>query len=604
MSDKKPASLLFDGECSICREWVNYWKQLTGDKVRYRPYQEATGNYPNIPVQDLADAIHLIEADGTMTRGAEATFALYRDIHPQSILLFLYRHLPGFSFLSELCYRFFSTRRGLLAFITHLFWGKNFEPARHEIISRLFLRLLGCVYLVAFVSFAVQASALIGSDGVLPLQYYLDPIKDQVGNSAYWRLPTLFWFSYSDRLIQFISIAGIIFSLCLIADFIKLASLILLYVCYLSLVNGGQVFMSFQWDLLLLECGFLAIFLPWGSRIIVWLYRWLVFRFMFMGGLVKIMVGDPSWPNLTALNYHFETQPLPTPLAWYAYHLPEKVLMTGTGLTLIIELILPFLIFAPRRFRHIVGGCFILFQTTILLTGNYNFFNMLTIFMCLFLFDDAALKQVLPSKLLSVLSMGKRRISGKLASVSALLMALISLYMGSVQIDWVMTRNSDLFNTRVFRLISPFGIVNSYGPFAIMTRERNEIVIEGSADKKTWQEYQFKYKPGDLDQCPGWVEPHQPRIDWQMWFAALRKPKHERWLLNLLVRLLQGSKPVTAIFAHNPFPDTPPVSVRALYYRYTFTTVTEHKETGRCWNRQLLGEYFPPISINQSTIKP
>ena len=154
-------------------------------------------------------------------------------------------------------------------------------------------------------------------------------------------------------------------------------------------------------------------------------------------------------------------------------------------------------------------------------------------------------------------------------------------------------RDSSVF----YRLIAPFGIVNAYGPFAIMTTERYEIVIEGSADKVTWKEYQFNYKPGDLNKCPGWVEPHQPRIDWQMWFAALGNPEQQRWLFNLMIRLLQDSEPVKAVFAVNPFPDEPPVSVRARYYRYTFTSPKERKQDGRCWNRKLVREYFPAISL-------
>ncbi|MCH8846234.1 MAG: lipase maturation factor family protein [Proteobacteria bacterium] len=600
MNNQKPAMLLYDGKCDICREWVDYWQQLTGDKVNYRPYQEATGDYPDIAVEDLDAAIHLIESDGTIYKGARATYSLYRDIHPQSILLLFYRFLPGFAFFSELFYQFFSTHRGVLAFFTHLFWGRNFEPPRYQIITWLFLRLLGLTYLVAFISFAVQASALIGGDGVLPVEYYLNAVKEQLGTDAYARLPTLFWFSHVDGFIKFVCIAGIVLSLSLITGFLLRTCLVMLYVLYLSLVHGGQVFMSFQWDFLLLECGFLAIFLPWGSTIIVWLYRWLVFRFMFLGGVVKIVSGDKSWDSLTALSYHFETQPLATPLSWYVHHLPESVLMAGTGMTLIIELLVPFLIFTPRRFRHIAAWCFLIIETCILLTGNYNFFNLLTIFMILFLFDDAAIKHLMPYRILAMISDRKYPTVGMVASSCALLMAITSIYMGSTQIKWVMSRHKDSQFSAVYRVLDPFGIVNSYGPFAVMTRVRNEIVIEGSADESTWQEYQFKYKPGNLEKCPTWVAPHQPRIDWQMWFAALNKPEHERWLFNLLIRLLQHSEPVTAIFKYNPFPDDPPASVRARFYEYTFTSAEERKKTGQCWNRSLVGEYYPPISIKKS----
>ncbi len=600
MTDRKSAVLLYDGTCRICQEWVDYWRKLTGDKVNYRPFQEVADGYPDIAVEDLEAAIHLVESDGTVCKGARATYSLYQDIHPQSILLLLYRFLPGFGFFSELCYRFFSTHRGVLAFFTHLFWGRDFVPPRYQVITWLFLRLLGLTYLVAFISFAVQASALIGSDGVLPVEYYLNAVKEQLGADAYMRLPTLFWFSTVDSFIKFVCIAGMVLSLSLITGFLVRTSLVMLYVLYLTLVNGGQDFMSFQWDFLLLECGFLAIFLPWGSTIIVWLYRWLVFRFMFLGGAVKLVSGDKSWDSLTALNYHFETQPLATPLSWYAHHLPESVLMAGTGMTLITELLVPFLIFTPRRFRHIAASCFIIFETCILLTGNYNFFNLLTIFMCLFLFDDAAVKRLMPYRILATISNYKYSTAGMVASSFALLMALISIYMGATQINRVTGRDWGMQYSAVYRFLAPFGIVNSYGPFAVMTKVRNEIVIEGSADQITWQEYQFKYKPGGLDKCPGWVAPHQPRIDWQMWFAALNKPEHERWLFHLMIRLLQNSEPVTAIFKHNPFPDDPPASVRARFYEYTFTSVEERKETGQCWNRSLLGDYYPPISIKKS----
>jgi len=218
----------------------------------------------------------------------------------------------------------------------------------------------------------------------------------------------------------------------------------------------------------------------------------------------------------------------------------------------------------------------------------------------LFLFDDAAIKHLIPERMLSVISNIKSPKTGLFASGCALLMALTSLYIGGTQIVWVMSGDRDFKNIAGYRFLGPFGIVNPYGTFEVMNKVRYEIVIEGSADKSTWQEYQFKYKPGNLEKCPGWVAPHQPRIDWQMWFAVLNKPEHERWLFNLLIRLLQNSEPVTAIFAFNPFPDEPPVSVRARVYRYTFTSVEERRKTGRCWNRSLLAEYYPPISIKKS----
>jgi len=601
MTDQKPAVLLYDGECGICREWVDYWQQLTGVKVNYRPYQEAADDYPDIAVEDLEVAIYLIESDGTICKGARATYSLYRDIHPQSILLLLYRYLPGFGFFSELCYRFFSTHRGTLAFFTHLFWGRNFEPPRYQIITWLFLRLLGLTYLVAFISFAVQASALIGADGVLPVEYYLNAVKEQLGTDAYTQLPTLFWFSPVDDFIKFVCIAGIVLSLLLITGFLLRTSLVMLYVLYLSLVHGGQVFMSFQWDFLLLECGFLAIFLPWGSTIIVWLYRWLVFRFMFLGGVVKLVSGDKSWDNLTALSYHFETQPLATPLSWYVHHLPESVLMAGTGMTLITELMVPFLIFTPRRFRHIAAWCFIIIETCILLTGNYNFFNLLTIFMCLFLFDDAAVKRLMPHRILAMALNCKYPTAGMFATSCALLMALTSVYMGATQIARIVGGDRGLQKSAVYSFLTPFGIVNTYGPFAVMTKARNEIVIEGSADKRSWQEYQFKYKPGDLEKCPGWVAPHQPRIDWQMWFAALGSCNRNPWFVKFMERLLTGSEPVSDLLDENPFSGRPPRYLRSVLYDYRFTRT--ERDSRDWWTREQAGSYCPVVMLENGKIR-
>ncbi|MCG8324031.1 MAG: lipase maturation factor family protein, partial [Thiotrichales bacterium] len=563
MNNSESSILLYDGDCGICREWVNYWNQLTEGRVVYNPYQSVKEQYRDISEDELAAAIHLVQSDGTISKGAEATFALYKNVPPYSVLLLLYRHLPGFALLAEFAYKFFSTHRGLLAFITHLFWGRDFKPSRYEFISNLFLRCLGLIYLIAFISFYVQASALIGSEGILPLEYYLNAVREEYGSNAYLALPTLFWFSHSDQFIQLVCLSGIGLSILLVTGFLQRISLILLYILYLSIVNAGQVFMTFQWDILLLECGFLAIFLSWGSRIIIWLYRWLVFRFMFLGGVVKIVSGDPSWDNITALFYHFETQPLPLPLSWYVHHLPENVLIVATALTLIVELVLPFFIFFPRRFRHSVGIIFILFQMMILLTGNYNFFNLLTIFICLFLFDDTSVRWLFPVRFRTIIGRRTIKTPGYLASSFAIVMLVISLYMGGTQIGRFIDRDESWQPSVAYQFFAPFNIVNSYGPFAVMTRVRHEIILEGSFDKTNWQEYEFKYKPGDLDQCPVWVQPHQPRVDWQMWFAALSPPERQRWLFNMMIRMLQGSKPVLEIFSHNPFQDKPPTSIRA-----------------------------------------
>ena len=590
--------LIFDGDCGICREWVEYWQALTGGGFESRTWQDAARNHPQIPVEEFQRAIQLIQPDGRVSSGAEATFRLYGGIAPYSLLILLYRRLPGFSQLSESAYTFFSRHRGLLAAITHLFWGRNFQPVQFRATSWLFLRLLALIYLGAFISFGVQADGLIGSDGILPLKYYLEAITKQVGNDAWHLAPNLFWFNSGDTAIRAAWIAGCACAVMLLSGLLPRIALACLFVLYLSVFYAGQTFMSFQWDLLLLEAGFLAIFLPGGSRIVPWLYRWLTFRFMFMGGMVKLLGRDPTWDNLTALTYHFETQPLPTPAAWYAHHLPDSVLAGGAAATFFVELLVPFLIFAPRRLRMLAAWLFILFEFCIILTGNYNFFNLLTICICLFLFDDAALASVLPARLRSRVQAMDARRPRRAATVVAGILALLLVYTSLELMDRMLLGRGDRAASAITRAIYPCHCVNTYGPFAIMTTQRNEIVIEGSADGENWKEYPFRYKPGDVSSITGWIIPHQPRIDWQMWFAALSNARREAWFRNLVGRLLLDSPPVEALLAGNPFPDRPPLAIRALLYHYRFTTPEERKESGNWWHRELLGEYHPAVQLS------
>ena len=589
--------LVYDGDCGICRYWVDYWQGFTGDSVEYHPYQEVAGQYPDISVETFRKSIQLIIGDKVYS-GAQAVYVLLQNHFPYNIYHRLYHYLPGFAFVTEWFYTFFSNRRGLLKSISYLLWGNKHEPARYELITWLFLRLLGCIYLSAFSSLALQIKGLVGEDGILPMGMYLQRASEYFGHAAYYKLPTLFWISTSDQFLVGCCIAGMVFSLFLICNVFKRTSLVVLYILWLSLYYAGQDFLQFQWDLLLVECGFLAIFLPTRSAIIVWLYRWLAFRFIFLGGFVKIASGDSSWDNLTALTYHFETQPLPTTLAWYAHHLPQHVLMFFTGATLFIELLLPFFIFLPRNFRLVTAFGFLLLQILIILTGNYNYFNLLSITFCLFLFDDAAIRWLFPEKLKERLM--RKNISAQVTRLNftvAAVVATIILSASTAHLWRIFTASALPVLTPLARVISPLNIVNNYGPFAVMTKVRNEIVIEGSNDNKHWQEYKFKYKPGDLHKRPEWIIPHQPRLDWQMWFAALGPPSRYPWFRNLIYRLLQNSPDVTKLLAHNPFPDSPPRYIRALFYEYHFSTKQQRENEGLWWTRTLKGAYLKSVSI-------
>ncbi|MBI2992692.1 MAG: lipase maturation factor family protein [Gammaproteobacteria bacterium] len=590
--------VVFDGDCGICREWVEYWRALTGGRFEFRPYQEAAPDFPEIAVAEFTEAIQLIEPDGTVASGAEATFQIYRGIAPYSLLPWLYRFVPGFRAVSESAYRFLSRHRGILSFLTHLLWGRDARPARFTATRWVFLRLLGLIYLAAFASFGVQVTGLIGSDGLLAVGNLLDAVYGQFGPSAWVLMPNIFWLASGDAFLQGACIAGVLLALMVVFNVLARVSLVALFLLYLSLVDAGQAFMNFQWDLLLLEAGLLAVFLPTGSRLIPWLYRWLAFRFMFMGGMVKILSRDPTWDNLTALSFHFETQPLPTPAAWFAHHLPDPVLVVATAATLIIELVLPFFIFAPRRMRMFTACAILLLQSLIIVTGNYNFFNLLTIAICVFLFDDAALLTCLPGRIARRLESLPERRPGRAAGVLLFGLATLVIFVSGEQIARAIGGHRSTPVSLAARLIAPCQCVNSYGPFAVMTTRRHEIVIEGSRDGREWKAYEFKYKPGELARITSWITPHQPRLDWQMWFAALSPPDRNPWFRNLLGRLLSGSRPVLALLEPGPFADAPPVAVRARFYRYQFTTSAERRSNGNWWKRELVAEYYPPVHLS------
>ena len=481
--------------------------------------------------------------------------------------------------------------------VTRLLWGNPVRPETYQVTTWLFLRLLGAIYLVAFASFGVQAAGLIGSSGILPVSDFLRGVREYLGTSAYWNVPTLLWLSSGDAFLRVIWIAGVCLSLLLLAGVNVRLVRLGLFVLYLSLDTAGQVFMSYQWDALLLEAGFLAVFL--GSEVvIVRLFRWLLCRLIFLSGTVKLLSGDPTWRHFTALPVHYQTQPLPTPLAWYFYQFPDRFQRVSVGFLFLVELVVPLLVLAPRRIRFFAAFAITLLQLLILLTGNYAFFNFLTIALCLFAFDDVALTRVLPSRILERLSFSprprKRPVVWRAVCMSV---ASLILFTSGFEMVGELSERHWAPTDALIRAIAPFEIVNTYGLFAVMTTSRPEIIIEGSNDGVTWLPYEFKYKAGELTRRPPWVEPHQPRLDWQMWFAALGNYRGDPWILRFLERLLEGSPQVLGLLGRNPFPDGPPRYIRAQVYVYRFTTREEHKATEEWWHREWKGVYLPEVSL-------
>ena len=589
--------LIYDGDCGFCGYWARYWQKLTGDSVCYRPYQDVAAQYPAISPAEFQRAVQYIAPDGRTASAAEASFLTLSHARGKGVWLALYRRLPGFAAISERAYTFIAAHRSAFYRISLCLWGRDYAPPRHALIAFLFTRLFGLIYLAAFISFGVQANGLIGSHGILPLADWVNAVGARIGPVRFYLMPMVFWWNASDLAIQVACWAGAGLSLLVVFNVLPRLSLLLLYVLYLSLLYGGQEFMTYQWDTFLLEAGFLTLLMSFVKTPGLWLLRWLLFRFLFMSGMVKLLSGDPNWRNLSALAYHFLTQPLPTPLAWYAAHLPPRVLTCATAAMFFVELILPFGIFGPRRVRFFAAFGILLLQSCILITGNYNWFNLQTMLLCLLLFDDAALQKVMPQRLIRLLSIrGSHAEPRRAVTVIGRALALLIVFCSLVQMAVRFGGNPPAVAQTVDGLIEPLHIVSPYGLFAVMTTKRDEIVIEGSDDGVNWREYSFRYKPGDLARGPRWNVPHQPRLDWQMWFAALEDPRGLRWFSRFLQRLLENEPAVTGLLEENPFPDKPPAYVRAQFYDYSYTS-GEAKAQGLWWERHLLGLYFPTVHL-------
>ncbi len=468
------------------------------------------------------------------------------------------------------------------------------------------MRGIGLVLIIAFVSLWLQVDALIGSAGILPAAELLSHLQSQ-GVTRLWMIPSVFWLSSSDFAIHLVLALGTIAGISITLGYRARIALVIAWISWLSLLAVGQIFLSYQWDVLLLETCFLAILgfpnkkhLPFRHTpaldfFCLTLFRLLLFRLMFSSGFVKLASGDPHWNSLEALRYHFLSQPLPTPLAAFVHQLPDVLLDTGCFLVFVIELLLPFFIFGPRLLQLVSGASFLIFQILIALTGNYTFFNLLSILLVLPLFDDAFFSRVFR------LSSSAQEIASPL-NFKNILRQPLTLFVACLALLqlWVLLlgyTNTPRPFQELLRSVRPFRTVNSYGLFAIMTTKRFELQIEGSRDGQNWQEYQFRWKPGDVNAAPRFLAPHQARVDWQLWFASLGSLQQNPWVLRLAEQVLRGNPAVLDLFAEVPFPQEPPKYVRILHYEYDFSSSFVRESEGRWWHRRLLGIYLPAISL-------
>ncbi len=527
--------------------------------------------------------------------------------------------------IAEAVYRSVAGHRDEMYLVTRVLWGKSVVSPGFAAGRWLFLRGMAVVYGIAFASLGSQILGLVGSGGISPAAMFLDAVHAQLGSAGALLYPTLAWFDPGDGFLTGLCVAGMASAGLLLVGIAPRVSAFACWALYFSLAVAGQVFLQFQWDVLLLEAGFLTIFFaPPGylrplpddaepPRLVRWLLWLLAFRLMFMSGVVKLAAGDPNWWNLSALSFHYQTQCLPTPAAWYAHRLPLWFHQASAFVMFSIEIGAPLLFFTPRRLRHLGAFLLVGLQAIIILTGNFAFFNWLSIMLCLILLDDGVTKKLIPRFLTRRLgkpaappAQGRpgtavglsalRRLHGAVGIGAFSLMLLLNFNQVAGLVLprswWPATVAS------ISAWASHYHVVNGYGLFRVMTTKRPEIVLEGSLDRTNWTPYEFRYKPGGVSRPLPWVAPHQPRLDWQMWFAALGNYRENGWLVNLAIRLMEGSPEVIGLLDGNPFPDRPPVFVRALLYEYRYATPAEREATGATWVRTLNSTYLPPFSLD------
>ncbi len=463
----------------------------------------------------------------------------------------------------------------------------------YTIAAEWFPRLLGLIYFFTFGALAFQIRGLVGERGILPLGSFLQNIHSQYHKEAYWVVPTLFWINSSNIALLTVTITGIVLSLCLFAGIIPAVMLFALYFLYLSIVSGGQEFLGFGWETFILEITVNAFLLSLTTvpNVMVWIsLNFLLFRFHIQAGAVKLQSRDSTWRDRSAVAYHYLTQPLPNTIAWYMYKLPMWVHQISCVAMFFCELVVPFGIFFGETTRLFTFLGLFGLQYFIWATGNLSFLNHLTAIFCVILLNNTTLELIGLTAPTPVAT--SQWLDFPLTMLASILLAL-----------QVIRFCHHFYPLQAFaKILRPydsFHLVNRYGLFAVMTTKRYEIIIEGSLDGVEWREYVFKYKPSELSHRPRRISPYQPRLDWQMWFLPFSKFGSDRWFPSFLGHLLSGTPDVVKLLKYNPFPNTPPVYIRALAYDYTFSSAEEKKEHGVWWRRTFAGNYSPTISIKK-----
>jgi len=477
------------------------------------------------------------------------------------------------------------------------------------------LRLLGLVYFVAFLVAANQIVPLVGHDGLMPADTFLSRVHDHFGSGskAFWELPGIFWWDVSDGFMQKMAWVGVVLSAIVLCGYANSILMLVLWALYMSFIHVGQLWYSYGWETQLLETGFLAVFFcPWldprpFSRseppiIVIWLYRWLIFRIMLGAGLIKLR-GDDCWRDLTALYYHYETQPVPNPLSRYLHFAPHWFQAAGVLWNHFIEVVVPFFgMVIYSKTRNTAGILMAGFQLILICTGNLSFLNWLTIVPCLACIDDSVWRRVLPKFMGRWANQAEEtRNSGLDKWIPCLVLAGLVAFLSINPVMNLLSEHQAM-NASFDRL----HLVNTYGAFGTVGKVRYEIVFEGTDDPigsgaADWKEYEFKVKPGDVMRRPAIITPYHYRLDWQIWFAAMATPNEYPWTVNFVWKLLHNDPGTLSLLAKNPFPDKPPTHVRAVLYIYKYAPLGNTQ--GAWWTRERQGLWLPSLSTKSREIR-
>ncbi len=529
------------------------------------------------------------------------------------------------------------------------YWFSREDGVREHLVARwLFLRALGLIYFSVFYALLFQVKGLIGTDGILPAREYLQALSGQ-GALRFWYAPTLLWLSSSNDMLMALVWVGLVASLLVVANVAPRAMLMVCFVCFLSFIGAAQDFAAYQSDGMLLEAGFLSLFLAppgwwpgWGAKSVAhplalapraawFLLLWEWFRIYFESGVVKLASGDKTWRNLTAMYDYYQNGPLPTWIGWYLQHLPHWFQKATAGATLGMELVLVWMVFLGRRARI---ACFFLvtaWQIVVIATANYAFLNYLVLVLAFLLLDDGFLGRFVPVRWRAGVAAG-----GSVAAtptsqtrdvghpgivelfgsdeadedeargdVRTSRRSRVQTALAAVMLTWIAYATTaplvEMFwptaplPSAPIAMLDPFRIANTYGLFAVMTPERYEIAFQGSDDGVHWTAYPFRYKPQNVRAAPGIYAPYQPRFDWNLWFASLGTWQQNTWVVRTEELLLQNDKDVLSLFAGDPFASAPPKYVRAVLWQYWFSTPEQKRSEGVWWTRKLLGAYAPTV---------